>query len=302
MLIEENCKQKIDASYILKVVRPTTLKQEAIQSSELPEDKKFVIEEVPQEFPVLAYTHENQHYKVSFADQTMKGFNTWYVYDGHVKLLDKTGKAIKKTHPGSLAEKVVACCEERGYSLDRGTGEINLVGIEGMNLDGTPNEDQPNVFNDLIGCLIFENGQPRFSCLYVGTTEPGRYYTVKKVLSAKGAARLELGQQRCWQTGPHGKTKYEALVQTGAPVKVRRDGDKDFSREGDVLDTGYFGVNIHHGGDNPINDIGRYSAGCQVIRSTRDFDKFMQIVKSDPRWQANHRYIFQYTLLWGGWL
>jgi hypothetical protein len=292
--------QKTDASYILKVLKPTTLKQEAIQSLELPEDKKVFIKEIPQEFFVLAYKYENQHYKISLANQSMKGFNTWYVYDGHVELLDRTGKSIKKAHPGSLAEKVVACCEERGYSLDRGKGEINLIGIEGMNPDSTPNQDAPNSFNDLIGCLIFENGQPKFKCLYIGTTEPGRYYTINR-LNSNGAARLELGQQRCWQTGLH-NGNYEALIQTGAPVKVWRDGNEDFARDGDVLDTGFFGINIHHGGDNPVNDIGRYSAGCQVIRSTDDFAELMRMIKSDRRWQANHTHIFQYTLLWGRWL
>lgn len=301
MLTEETREQRTNASYVLKIARPTTLKQAAVQSTELPEDKKFVVLEVPQEFPVLAYKYENQHYKITFADQTLKGFNTWYVYDDHVDLVDRAGKSVKQARFGSLAEKVVACCEERGYSLDRGIGEVNIIGIEGMNPDSTPNQDAPNVFNDLMGCLVFENGQPKFKCLYVATTEPGRYYTIKRVLNAKGAARLELGQQRCWQIGHH-NGQYEALVQTGAPVKVRRDGNKDFSREGDVLDTGYFGINIHHGGNNPVNDIGRYSAGCQVIRSTRDFTEFMQIVKSDPRWQSNDRYVFKYTLLWGRWL
>jgi len=301
MLTAETRKQRTDASYILKIARPTTLKQSTMQGTELPEDKKFVVVEAPQEFLVLAYKYENQHYKVTFADQMFKGFNTWYVYDGHVELVDRSGKSVKRSHAGSLAEKVVACCEERGYSLDRGTGEVNLVGIEGMNPDGQLNQDAPNVFNDVIGCLVFENGQPKFKCLYVGTTEPGRYYTIKRVLNAKGAARLELGQQRCWQVGRH-NGQYEALVQTGAPVKVRRDGNKDFSRQGDVLDTGNFGINIHHGGNNPVNDIGRYSAGCQVIRSTKDFAQFMQIIKSDLRWQANQKYIFKYTLLWSRWL
>ena len=300
MLTQENRKKRTDAPYILKVVKPTTLKQEAIQSSELPEEKKAVIEEVPQEFPVLAYKYENKHYKVSLDDQKIKDFNTWYVYDGHVELLERTGKSIKKARPGSLAEKVVACCSERGYSLDKSPGFVNLIGIEGMNPDGTLNNDGPNVFNDLIGCLSFENGQPKFKGLYIGTTEPGRYYTINK-LNAKGAARLELGQQRCWQTGLH-KGKYEALVQTGASVKVRRDGNKDFSREGDVQEKGNFGINIHHGGDNPVNNIGKYSAGCQVIRSKSDFAEFMGIVKSDPRWQADHRYVFKYTLLWSRWL
>ncbi len=300
MLTQENHKQRTNAPYVLKIVKPTTLKREAIQSSELSANHKAFVDKVPQEFPVLAYKYENKHYKVSLANQKIKDFNTWYVYDGHVELLDQTGKSIKQTHPRSLAEKVVACCEERGYSLDKGTGFVNLIGIEGMNPDGTPNNDAQNVFNDLIGCLIFENNQPKFKGLYIGTTEPGRYYTINK-LNAKGAARLEFGQQRCWQTGLH-NGKYEALVQTGDRVKVWRDGNKDFSRAGDVLYTGYFGINIHHGGSNPINNIGRHSAGCQVIRSKNDFAKFMGIVKGDLRWKTNPKHIFKYTLLWSRWL
>ena len=145
MLTEETRNLKVNAPFTLKVVKPTMFKQAPIQSSELSEDKLFVVQDVPQSFPTLAYKYENQHYKVSFADQTFKGFNTWYVYDGHVVLLDRTGKPIKASYPGSLAERVVACCEERGYSLDRGAGEANLIGIEGINPDGTPNQDAPNV-------------------------------------------------------------------------------------------------------------------------------------------------------------
>ncbi|MEM7760951.1 MAG: hypothetical protein AAF298_22895 [Cyanobacteria bacterium P01_A01_bin.40] len=300
MLTHQKRKQRTNAPYLLKIVKPTTLKKAAIQSSQLPENQKAVIQKIPQELPVLAYKYENQHYKVSLADQTIKGFNTWYVYDGHAEILDRTGKLIRKSLPGSLAERVVACCEERGYSLDKGRGLVNLIGIEGMNLDGNPNKDVANVFNDLIGCLVFENGQPKFRGLYIGTTEPGRYYTLHK-LNAKGAARLEFGQQCCWQIGLH-NGRYEALVQTGDRVKVRRDGNQDFSRAGDILDTGCFGINIHHGGNNPINNIGRYSAGCQVIRCQNDFAKFMRIVKSDLRWQTNPRHIFKYTLLWNQWL
>jgi hypothetical protein len=79
MLIKAKRKQKTDVSYILKVIKPTSLRQEAIQSSGLPEDKKFVVKEISQEFPMLAYTYGNQHYKVGLANQTMKGFDTWYV-------------------------------------------------------------------------------------------------------------------------------------------------------------------------------------------------------------------------------
>lgn len=96
MLTEEKRQQRTDAPYILKVVKPTTAKKEAIPSSELPEEKKAVIESVPTKFFVMAYKHENQHYKVTLADQTIKGYNTMYFYDGHVELLDRTGKPIQQ--------------------------------------------------------------------------------------------------------------------------------------------------------------------------------------------------------------
>lgn len=35
------------------------------------------------------------------------------------------------------------------------------------------------------------------------------------------------------------KGKYEALIEIETSVKVRRNGNKDFSREGNVLDTGF---------------------------------------------------------------
>ncbi len=96
MLTTENRKQRTDSLYILRIIKPTTIKKEAIPSSELPEEKKAVISKVPQEFPVLAYKYENSHYKVTLADQTIKGFNTWFVYDGHAELLDRTGKSSHK--------------------------------------------------------------------------------------------------------------------------------------------------------------------------------------------------------------
>ncbi len=67
MLTQENRKQRTDPPYLLKNFKPSTLKKEAIQSSELSEEKKAVMEEVAQEFSVRANKYENKYYKLTLA-------------------------------------------------------------------------------------------------------------------------------------------------------------------------------------------------------------------------------------------
>jgi hypothetical protein len=46
-----------------------------------------------------------------------------------------TQAAVKPLHQDTLAVQVVACCELRGYPLQKREGDINIVGIKGMNLN-----------------------------------------------------------------------------------------------------------------------------------------------------------------------
>ena len=39
----------------------------------------------------------------------------------------------------TLAQKIVDCCKSRNYPLRTGNGEINIVAVEGMNVDGSFN-------------------------------------------------------------------------------------------------------------------------------------------------------------------
>lgn len=197
-----------------------------------------------------------------------------------------------------LASRIISAMTALGYVVDRGVGEKNIVYVEGMNRDGTPNDDAPDKWNDLRCVITFENGQPVMAGLWDNvTTKPGYYYDRTHVINAKGAAIIALGQQRCWQVGFHHQDpKRPALVQTGGPVTVYRDSKRDFSRSG-VVDIGDFGINQHDGQDGDPATIGAHSAGCLVARSMRDHLEFMALVKSDPRYLANQKYVFATAVL-----
>jgi putative chitinase len=193
-----------------------------------------------------------------------------------------------------LAQRVVAAMERKGHTVDRGQGEINLVYIEGMNPDGTPNGDEANKWNDLRLVIRFEHGRPRIIGLWAATTEPGRYFTENPINPNTGAARIEFGQYKAWQVGMH-RGNHESLVQTGGTVTVCRDLNKDGARTGDKRDTGHFGINQHWGYD--LAEVDKASAGCLVGQSKTGHRAFMSLVKSDPRYQADRKHVFATSIL-----
>ncbi|MCC6779761.1 MAG: hypothetical protein IT537_24535 [Hyphomicrobiales bacterium] len=206
-----------------------------------------------------------------------------------------------------LAQRIVWAMQAAGYRLDRGRGELNIVYVEGMDVDGRANDNAPNRFNDLRVVLAFDatppsdgrgSGaanapQPRISGLWQATTEPSRFWT-QTPMNPKGAARIAFGQYATWRVGTH--HDHEALVQV-APVTVCRDLNKDYRREGDARDTGLFGINQHWGYDLPADDLGRSSAGCLVGRTREGHSAFMALIKSDPRYRADPSFRFTTAIL-----
>ncbi|WP_190934431.1 hypothetical protein [Nostoc sp. FACHB-133] len=175
-----------------------------------------------------------------------------------------------------------------------------IIYIEGMNPDGTLNNNALNVWNDLRIVIEFKDGKSKMIGCWEATTNPGKYYTYNP-LNSKGAAIIAFGQYTAWQVGTHGQASpHEALVQTGGSVTVHRDANRSGTRDaGDSIDSGHFGINQHWGGDNPKSDVGRWSAGCQVGRTKQGHREFMAIVKSDPRYQANRSFTFTSTIIDG---
>jgi hypothetical protein len=212
------------------------------------------------------------------------------------KIIDFPKPALKLG--SDLASRIIKYMQLKNYKIFTEPKNYNIVYIEGMNPDGTLNNDDPNVFNDLRIVIEFQNGVPKIVGMWEATTEPGSKYTYNP-MNPKGAARIQFGQYTAWSVGLHGTaTRHEALVQV-RDLTVCRDFNKDFSRTGDELDTGIFAINQHWGYDYPKNNIGGASAGCLVGRSTDGHREFMRMIKQDKRYQLNNDFIFTTAVIPG---
>lgn len=202
---------------------------------------------------------------------------------------------------GDLAARAAGVMLAAGFWISRHPDCVNIVYFEGVDKDGTLNDDRPNRFNDLR--LVFRVGsdlRPFLLGAWEGTTEPGAPFTANP-LDPNGAARIVFGQYESWNVGIHkanSPSAHLALVQV-ADVVVARDKNKDGKRTGDRQFTGVFGINQHWGFDNPVDNVGKASAGCLVGRTKAGHREFMAIVGKDPRFGVNRGYRFMTAVMDG---
>ncbi len=184
-------------------------------------------------------------------------------------------------------EAIKQISRAKGYKFFEGEFNLNLVGIRNMR------DVQANTFNDLF-CVAFQDkGQPVLR-VYPCTTDPGTYYRLNPA-NVQGTAILPPEQYfGLWQIGKH-QGKYEALVQRAATVVIRdnnRDPLLNFDSRTGVREL--IGLNCHRaraGGTS--TQVDKWSAGCQVIANSADFDELMRLVKYAASKYGNG---FTYTL------
>ncbi len=129
-------------------------------------------------------------------------------------------------------------------------GDNVLFSVRGYYLRsmGDPTKNDRGMYDDAIA-LVTKNS----FATYNANTDPSRYRDA--TAQRKGMAVLMPGTY-LYKVGIHGLSRpkeqqYEALVQA-SPVWVRRDGGLE--------EQGYFGINIHRGGETTTS-----SEGCQTI-------------------------------------
>lgn len=201
--------------------------------------------------------------------------------------------------PGDdLAGKIVKAMQKNNYWIARHPDCVNIVYIEGIEPDGSPNDNRNNVFNDLrVVFRVQENGIPIIINKWEATTEPSRKWTLKP-MNPHGAFHIKFGQYKAWIHGWY--HTHEALRQAGE-IEGYRDPHKTFRRDPNYPVRGSdFGVHQHWGYDLPHEDMGNSSAGCLVGRSTKGHLEFMSIVLGDPRYRANPAYRFITAILPAG--
>jgi len=179
---------------------------------------------------------------------------------------------------------------KKGYKFfENGNYNLNIIGVRCENTI-------PNSFDDFLMCVYKVNNE--WVCKdYTITTDAGLYWLENPMVSEKGCALLVPNQYRgVYKLDKH-KGEYTALCQRNGKVDVYRDNDRDriLDYNESTIDSGYFGINIHRSHPNKVREnVGKYSAGCQVFQNPKEFDEFIEICKKQSEMYSNS---FSYTLL-----
>ena len=171
---------------------------------------------------------------------------------------------------------------------------LNIIGVRSENR-------KAGRFDDII-MVIYRNQIRDWQVLAMDATVDSGIFYLKRPLNRNGTAVMLPGQYRgAYKLGIHGRTwvsgGYEALEQV-KPMLYYRDNNKD-----DLIDIdeakafeAVLKTNIHRAYPNKISEfVGKYSAGCQVIKDPDDFKKFIHLVKTAIDWDMPNS--FTYTLL-----
>lgn len=206
------------------------------------------------------------------------------------------------------AQLLVAYCNAKNYPITTTPGHLNILYVEGVNPDFTPNDDAFDGWNDLRILLDhkLDTGLPFIAFSQVATTEPGSTHTFSMASKKNGGvARLAFRHYaRKWVMGYHNysreRNNHPALVQKqGETIMVHRDIDRNGKRTGDPISPA-FGVN-HHGvhAKSAPKKVGLYSAGCPVGLDWALHIEFIIRCSSDLRYQANKAFAFSATIIAG---
>jgi hypothetical protein len=196
--------------------------------------------------------------------------------------------------PTTLAGKIIGALVAKTYWVSRHPDTVNVVYVEGLNPDGTPNDNRPNWFND-VRCVIRIGlgGIPKLEGIWEATTEPSTYWTMHP-MNPGGAFHIALGQQKAWVSGYYHTA--EAWLQY-APITGYRDPGERQMRDYSHPVTGNFGVHHHHGYDLPRTNLANAAAGCQVGRTRVGHAEFMRLTKNDARRRTSPSYLMLSTVI-----
>ncbi|UBF28206.1 C39 family peptidase [Kovacikia minuta CCNUW1] len=111
---------------VLKILNATTFKRKPIQSSELPEEQKQLVE-VGKQLEVQSYSIERDHVKIALAKDKFKGFNTWYTFGGHIQIIKDGTIVFPKPKPKSI--KLAIPYKSQLDNDENPTGSCNVTSL-----------------------------------------------------------------------------------------------------------------------------------------------------------------------------
>ena len=185
-------------------------------------------------------------------------------------------------------QRIVEVMKRKKYKVfaDPKGHDLNIVGIRTA-------DRQANKFNDWL--TVFYVFEKVWNCFpFPATTDPGLFYR-KSPLNVKGTAVMKPGQYRgAYMVGKH--RGYKALQQKGG-ITVYRDSNRNETIDtvGMIEETGFYSINIHRADAyRPTVEVGKWSAGCQVVQDPDHFAFLMQLCDRAKEKFADS---FTYTLL-----
>jgi hypothetical protein len=189
----------------------------------------------------------------------------------------------------NLFRKMLTFMRQREYEVYTQPFQLNIVGVRSE----STRADQ---FDDWI-FVFYKNEKGNWQLhSFPATTDPGTYW-LENPMQERGTAILAEGQYvNAYAIGLH-RGEYEALRQIHAPVTIIRDYDRnavlDFMNGS--TDSGMFGINIHRARVVGLTtEVGKWSAGCQVLANGEDFITFMRLCETHRSLHDNY---FTYTLI-----
>lgn len=172
-----------------------------------------------------------------------------------------------------------------GYNFFAGGAyDLNLFGIRSANRDFGK-----DAFDDTLGVAYLDDKCARQIRLWPATTDPGYTHIRNPQFAeaiARGTAFVAAGQYPgAYMEGWHGSGAYrhKALVQVGelAVHRVKSTDPRIWNLESwPVQRSRYWGINIHRAqGWGVTQNVGLYSAGCQVFQIAPDLDDLLALVR-----------------------
>lgn len=180
-------------------------------------------------------------------------------------------------------DQVRAACAALGYKFFAGGPfDLNLFGVRGANRDFGR-----DAFDDTLGAAFLDERGAKQIRLWPATTDPGYTHIHNPQFAeaiARGTAFVAAGQYpRAYHEGFHGTGafRHKALVQVGeiAVHRVQSRAANIWNLESyPVQSSRYWGVNIHRAqGWGVTENVGLYSAGCQVFQRAGDLDELLAL-------------------------
>ena len=183
--------------------------------------------------------------------------------------------------------------ENMGYKFfEKGQYNLNIFGVRA-------NERKSNYFDDVLAQVFKDDKDKWVIDLFRATTDPGKATLKDPSLygTKMGTAIYVPGQYRgVYKIGMH-RNKYKALRLDGN-IKVYRDNNRDDILDFDpsTIEEGNPYCNIHHAGEDS-QVVETWSAGCQVIKSMKEWNRFMaNVYKCADTWSGRDKERFTYTL------